>query len=160
MAIEAGDKAPAFTLEDGTGRKVKLSDHKGRFVVLYFYPKDNTPGCTQQACDFRDEHSALEEAGAVVLGVSPDSAASHQKFAAKHALPFPLLVDADHAVAEKYGAWGEKTLYGRKFMGIIRQTFLIGPTGKVVRVWPKVKVKGHVAEVLEALQSAREEEAA
>lgn len=159
MAIEAGDKAPAFTLEDGTGRKVKLSDHKGKFVVLYFYPKDNTPGCTQQACDFRDEHSALEKAGAVVLGVSPDSAASHQKFAAKHALPFPLLVDADHAVAEKYGAWGEKTLYGRKFMGIIRQTFLIGPAGKVVRVWPKVKVKGHVAEVLEALQDAREEAA-
>ena len=131
MSVQAGDKAPAFTLKDRRGKKVKLSDFKGKYVVLYFYPKDNTPGCTTEACDFRDEHSALQKAGAVVLGVSPDSAASHQKFAAKYELPFPLLVDADHAVAEKYGAWGEKSLYGRKFMGIIRSTFLIGPDGKM-----------------------------
>ena len=159
MALSAGDKAPAFTLQDAAGNKVKLSDFKGKFVVLYFYPKDNTPGCTQEACDFRDEHSALQKAGAVVLGVSPDSAASHQKFAAKYELPFPLLVDADHAVAEKFGAWGEKTLYGRKFMGIIRQTYLIGPDGKIARAWPKVKVAGHVAEVKAAIEAARAEAA-
>ncbi len=159
MALSAGDKAPAFTLQDAAGNKVKLSDFKGKFVVLYFYPKDNTPGCTTEACDFRDEHSALQKAGAVVLGVSPDSAASHQKFAAKYELPFPLLVDADHAVAEKFGAWGEKTLYGRKFMGIIRQTYLIGPDGKIARAWPKVKVAGHVAEVKAAIEAARAEAA-
>jgi thioredoxin-dependent peroxiredoxin len=151
MALRVGDKAPAFELEDAEGRKVSLSDFKGRFVVLYFYPRDNTPGCTQQACDFRDEHQALVEAGAVVLGVSPDKGASHQRFAAKHQLPFTLLVDADHQVAEQYGAWGEKTLYGRKSLGMIRSTFLIGPDQKVVKAWPKVKVAGHVAQVKAAL---------
>src|SRR3954471_17425705 len=106
--LEEGARAPAFALEDQHGEKLKLSDFKGQWVVLYFYPKDDTPGCTQEACAFRDEHSALKKAGAVVLGVSADSAARHQKFAAKYSLPFPLLVDADHQVAEKYGAWGEK----------------------------------------------------
>lgn len=151
MALEAGDKAPAFSLKDAEGNTVKLSDFKGKQVVLYFYPKDNTPGCTQEACDFRDEHSALQKKGAVVLGVSADTAASHQKFAGKYSLPFPLLVDEGHEVADKYGAWGDKVLYGRKFKGMIRSTFLIGPDGKLKRVWPKVKVKGHVEEVKAAL---------
>jgi peroxiredoxin Q/BCP len=148
---EVGDRAPAFTLPDQSGEPVKLSDFKGKAVVLYFYPKDDTPGCTREACSFRDEHSALVKAGAVVLGVSPDSTASHQKFAGKFKLPFPLLADTDHTVSEKYGAWGEKSLYGRKFMGITRSTFLIGKDGKVARVWPKVKVDGHVDEVQKAL---------
>ena len=149
---DVGDKAPAFSLEDQSGETVKLSDFKGKTVVLYFYPKDDTPGCTREACAFRDEHSALKKAGAVVLGVSPDSGPSHAKFAGKYKLPFPLLADIDHAVSEKYGAWGEKTLYGRKFMGITRSTFLIDPSGKVARVWPKVKVDGHVDQVLEAIR--------
>ena len=150
--LDVGDKAPAFSLEDQSGETVKLSDFKGKTVVLYFYPKDDTPGCTREACAFRDEHSALKKAGAVVLGVSPDSGPSHAKFAGKYKLPFPLLADTDHAVSEKYGAWGEKTLYGRKFMGITRSTFLIDPSGKVARVWPKVKVDGHVDQVLEAIR--------
>ncbi len=148
--LKEGDKAPAFTMEDQDGKPVKLSDFKGKRVVLYFYPKDNTPGCTTEACAFRDDYAKLKKK-AVVLGVSPDSAASHQKFVAKYSLPFPLLVDEGHAVAEKFGAWGEKSLYGRKFMGIIRSTFLIGKDGKIEKVWPKVKVAGHNDEVLEAL---------
>lgn len=151
--LEAGQKAPAFSLKDQDGKTVKLSDFKGQQVVLYFYPKDNTPGCTTEACEFRDEASALKKAGAVVLGVSMDSEASHQKFIQKHGLNFPLLVDADHAVAEKYGAWGEKKMYGKAFMGLIRSTFLIGGDGKLKKVWPKVKVEGHVKEVLEALSA-------
>ncbi|MBM4378092.1 MAG: thioredoxin-dependent thiol peroxidase [Deltaproteobacteria bacterium] len=151
--LEAGQKAPAFSLKDQDGKTVKLSDFKGQQVVLYFYPKDNTPGCTQEACDFRDEAGALRKAGAVVLGVSMDSEASHQKFIKKFSLNFPLLVDEDHAVAEKYGAWGEKSMYGKKFMGLIRSTFLIGADGKLKKVWPKVKVDGHVKEVLEALSA-------
>ena len=149
---DVGDKAPAFNLEDQSGKPVKLSDFKGKTVVLYFYPKDDTPGCTREACAFRDEHSALRKAGAVVLGVSPDSGPSHARFAGKYKLPFPLLADSDHAVSEKYGAWGEKSLYGRKFMGITRSTFLIDASGKVARVWPKVKVDGHVDQVLEAIR--------
>ena len=149
---DVGDKAPAFSLEDQSGKTVKLSDFKGKTVVLYFYPKDDTPGCTREACAFRDEHSALKKAGAVVLGVSPDSGPSHAKFAGKYKLPFPLLADTDHAVSEKYGAWGEKSLYGRKFMGITRSTYLIDGSGKVARVWPKVKVDGHVDQVLEAIR--------
>ncbi|HUM12910.1 MAG TPA: thioredoxin-dependent thiol peroxidase [Myxococcaceae bacterium] len=149
---DVGDKAPAFSLEDQSGKTVKLSDFKGKSVVLYFYPKDDTPGCTREACAFRDEHSALLKAGAVVLGVSPDSGASHAKFAGKYKLPFPLLADTDHAISEKYGAWGEKSMYGRKFMGITRSTFLVDGSGKVARVWPRVKVDGHVDEVLEAIR--------
>lgn len=150
--IEAGKKAPAFSLKNQDGNTVKLSDYAGRPVVLYFYPKDDTPGCTTEACDFRDQHKALEKAGAVVIGVSPDNEARHAKFTAKHELPFTLLADVEHAVAEKYGAWGEKSLYGKKFMGIIRSTFLIGADGKVAKVWPKVKVAGHVDEVLAAVK--------
>ena len=151
--LEAGKKAPAFSLKNQSGQPVKLADFAGRVVVLYFYPKDDTPGCTTEACDFRDQHRALEKAGAVVLGVSPDTEQRHAKFAGKHGLPFTLLADTEHVVAEKYGAWGEKSLYGRKFMGIIRSTFLIGADGKVAKVWPKVKVAGHVDEVLAAVKA-------
>jgi thioredoxin-dependent peroxiredoxin len=153
--VEVAKKAPPFTLPDQDGKPVKLSDFKGKAVVLYFYPKDDTPGCTLEACSFRDEHSALKEAGAVVLGVSPDDTRSHARFAGKLRLPFPLLADTDHAVAEAYGAWGEKVLYGRKFMGIVRSTFLIGRDGKVAAVWPKVKVDGHVDEVKKALAALK-----
>jgi peroxiredoxin Q/BCP len=148
---EVGKKAPAFSLPDQDGKRVTLSDFKGKAVVLYFYPKDDTPGCTQEACDFRDQSSALKKAGAVVLGVSPDDAKSHGKFAGKFKLPFPLLADTNHSVALAYGAWAEKSMYGRKYMGIVRSTFLIGPDGVLARVWPKVKVKGHVDDVLAGL---------
>ena len=153
--IEEGKKAPAFSLKNQDGKAVKLADFAGKNVVLYFYPKDNTPGCTTEACDFRDQHSKLEKAGAVVLGVSPDAEKTHLKFAGKFGLPFTLLADPEHEVAEKYGSWGEKTLYGRKYLGIIRSTFLIGGDGKVAKVWPKVKVAGHVDEVLEAVKSLK-----
>lgn len=151
--IEEGKKAPAFSLKNQDGKSVKLSDFSGKPVVLYFYPKDDTPGCTTQACSFRDEHSKLEKAGAVVLGVSPDDEKRHAKFALKYELPFTLLADTEHAVGEKYGVWGEKSLYGRKYMGMFRATFLIGPDGKVAKVWPKVKPAEHVQEVLEALKA-------
>ena len=153
--IEAGKKAPTFSLKDQNGKTVKLADFAGKNVVLYFYPKDNTPGCTTQACAFRDQHVKMEKAGAVVLGVSPDAETTHLKFAGKFGLPFTLLADTEHVVAEKYGSWGEKSLYGRTFMGIIRSTFLIGGDGKVVKVWPKVKVEGHVDEVFEAVKSLK-----
>ncbi|MEW6432858.1 MAG: thioredoxin-dependent thiol peroxidase [Myxococcota bacterium] len=149
--IEEGKKAPAFSLKNQAGKTVKLADFAGQHVVLYFYPKDDTPGCTKEACDFRDGHAKLKKAGAVVLGVSPDDEKRHAKFREKYSLPFDLLADVDHEVAEKYGAWGEKSLYGRKFMGIIRSTFLIGPDGKVKKVWPRVKVDGHAGDVLAAL---------
>ena len=150
-AIEVGKKAPAFSLKDQAGRTHTLSQYAGRPVVLYFYPKDDTPGCTKEACAFRDEASALKKRKAVVLGVSILDVASKKKFADKHGLDFPLLADADHAVADKYGAWGEKSLYGRKFMGVARMTYLIGPDGRVARRWDKVKVDGHADEVLRAL---------
>jgi peroxiredoxin Q/BCP len=146
-----GSKAPDFQLPDHTGKTVSLSQLAGKNVVLYFYPKDDTPGCTREACNFRDEHSTLTKAGAVVLGVSPDGATSHQKFATKYSLPFPLLSDTEHKVADAYGVWGEKSLYGRKFIGLTRATFLIDPQGNVKHVWPKVKVNGHVNEVLSML---------
>lgn len=149
--IEAGEKAPAFTLSNQKGVNVKLSDLKGKSVILYFYPKDDTPGCTTEARGFRDEFQDFKKKNAVILGVSPDGAASHVKFSSKYNLPFDLLVDEDHAVAEKYGAWGEKNLYGKKSMGIIRSTWLIGPDGKVKKVWKKVKADGHWDEVLKAL---------
>jgi peroxiredoxin Q/BCP len=151
MTLEAGDKAPSFSMKDAQGNPVKLVDFKGKHVVLYFYPKDNTSGCTREACDFRDAYSALKKKGAVLLGVSPDNEKSHQKFATQYSLSFPLLIDDEHQVAEAYGAWGEKSLYGRKFMGLIRSTFLIGPDGKIEKVWRKVKVDGHVDQVLAEL---------
>jgi len=150
--LKVGDKAPEFSLQSGTGETVKLKDFKGQPVVLYFYPKDNTSGCTKQACDFRDTQTAITKAKAVLLGVSPDSVASHQKFAAKLELPFTLLSDPDHAVAEAYGVWVEKSMYGRKYMGIERTTFLIDAQGKIAEIWSKVKVPGHVNAVVESLQ--------
>lgn len=149
--IEPGQRAPAFTLTADDGSKVRLSDLRGRHVVLYFYPKDDTPGCTREACAFRDQRARLHDLGAAVLGVSGDSIESHDRFRDKFGLNFPLLVDADHKVAEKYGAWREKNLYGKKTMGIQRSTFIIDPTGKVARLWKAVKVDGHDEQVLSAL---------
>ncbi len=154
MAIEVGKAAPAFSLPASTGETISLKQFKGeKAVVLYFYPKDATPGCTQEACDFRDLTKEIEAAGAVVLGVSPDSVESHKKFAEAQALSFPLLADPEKTVIEKYGAWGEKTMYGKTSMGVIRSTVLIGKDGKVARRWPKVSVNGHAAEVLEAVKA-------
>lgn len=150
--IEEGKKAPAFSLKATDGKTVKLSDFKGKNVVLYFYPKDDTPGCTKEACAFRDRHSEIEELGAVVLGVSPDDVASHGKFTEKFQLNFPLLADTDHALAEKFGAWREKNMYGKKSMGVQRSTFLIDGSGTVVKVWKKVSVDGHDEQVIEALK--------
>lgn len=149
--VEAGSPAPPFALPSGDGDTVALSDLHGRQVVLYFYPKDDTPGCTTQACDLRDSWRAIQEAGAVVLGVSPDGPDSHGRFAHKFQLPFPLLADEDHAVAEAYGAWGEKSMYGRTYMGIIRSTVIIDGEGIVSHVFPRVRPKGHAAMVLAAL---------
>ena len=150
--IEPGQRAPAFTLTADDGSKVRLADFKGRPVVLYFYPKDDTPGCTREACAFRDQQAALKKAGAVVLGVSGDSMESHVNFRDKYELNFSLLADLDHAVAEKYGAWREKNMYGKKSMGIQRSTFLIDADGKMAKVWKAVKVDGHDQQVLDALQ--------
>jgi len=151
--LEVGTKAPAFTAQTDTGTKVKLSDFKGKNVVLYFYPKDDTPGCTKEACAFRDASDQLSEMGAVVLGVSPDDEASHAKFRDKFSLNFPLLADPEHKIAEAYGAWREKNMYGKKSMGIQRSTYLIDAKGKVAKVWKKVNVDGHDADVIESLQS-------
>ena len=149
--LEPGTKAPSFTLQTDEGASVSLRDYRGRKVVLYFYPKDDTPGCTTQACEFRDQWADVRAAGAVVLGVSPDGVASHQQFKAKFKLPFALLVDADHAVADAYGAWGDKSMYGRTYQGVLRSTVLINTEGLVARVFRNVKPKGHAAEVLAAL---------
>lgn len=148
-----GKKAPVFTLESSGGGRVKLSQFKGNTVVLYFYPRDNTPGCTVEANEFRTVQPELEALGAVVLGVSPDSVASHCKFTEKYGLNFRLLADTDHGIAEKYGVWAEKVMYGKKAMGIVRTTFLIDGGGKICRVWSKVKPDGHGREVLEAVKA-------
>ena len=150
--IEVGKKAPAFTLAADDGTKVRLSALKGKPVVLYFYPRDDTPGCTKEACAFRDRKSEIDALGAVVLGVSPDTVERHVKFRDKYTLNFPLLADPDHKVAEKYGAWREKNMYGKKSMGIQRSTYLIDAAGKVARVWQRVKVAGHDDQVIEALK--------
>jgi peroxiredoxin Q/BCP len=150
--LKSGDKAPAFSLPADSGGSVTLKDLKGKKVVLYFYPKDDTSGCTTEACEFRDSWAAVKATGAVVLGVSPDGIASHEKFRAKYRLPFNLLADEDHAVAEQYGAWGEKSMYGRKYQGILRSTFIIDEAGKILKIFPRVKPAGHAAEVLAALQ--------
>ena len=152
MPAVEGKKAPEFELRDDAGNTVRLSDLRDRHVVLYFYPKDDTPGCTIEACDFRDNMARLQQRGAVVLGVSPDGEKSHQRFKKKFDLPFPLLVDEDHSVAEAYGAWGEKKRYGRTYQGIIRSTFLIGPDGSVQKAWTGISAMGHVDEVLSTLE--------
>ena len=149
--IQVGKKAPAFNLESSEGGKVKLSEQVGKIVVVYFYPRDNTSGCTLEAQDFTAKMPEFTAAGAVVYGVSKDSIESHCKFRDKYKLNFPLLADPDHKVAEKYGAWREKNMYGKKSMGIQRSTFLIDRDGKVRKVWKRVQVDGHEAEVLKAL---------
>lgn len=149
--LEPGKTAPAFTLKDHECEKVKLSDLKGNPVVLYFYPRDDTPGCTKEACAFRDRYDEMKKLGAQLFGVSADSAESHVKFREKYSLPFPLLVDEKHAMLEKYGAWREKNMYGKKSMGIQRSTYLIDSDGKIAKVWKRVKVDGHDQQVIDAL---------
>jgi thioredoxin-dependent peroxiredoxin len=149
--VEKGSKAPDFTLAADDGSQVSLSDFRGKKVLIYFYPKDDTPGCTTQACDLRDRMPDLKKEGAMVLGISPDSVKSHQKFKKKYGLNFPLLADEDHKVAEKYGAWGEKNLYGIKSMGIIRSSFLIDEQGRIAEEWRNVKAKEHADWLMEKL---------
>src|SRR5262252_8254860 len=150
--LKIGQKAPDFTVIDDKGQKVKLSDFKGRKVVLYFYPKDDTPGCTKEACAFRDGIAEIKKKGAVVLGVSADSVESHKKFKSKFDLNFPLLADTDKKIIEDYDVWKEKSMYGKKYMGIERTTYIIGADGKISHIFPKVKVSEHYDEVLEALE--------
>jgi peroxiredoxin Q/BCP len=149
--LKPGSKAPTFSLPSDSGERVSLAGLKGKPVVLYFYPKDDTSGCTVEACEFRDSWPAVKRSGAVVLGVSPDPVGAHQKFKQKYSLPFPLLADEDHAVAEAYGAWGDKSMYGRKYKGILRTTYLIDPEGRIAEVFQKVKPKGHARQVLDAV---------
>ena len=151
MALKEGDQAPEFSLPDSNGNIVSLKDYIGRKVVLYFYPRDNTPGCTVEACGFRDNNSALEGMEAVVLGISMDSVKSHSSFSVKYNLPFALLSDMDTEVIQLYGAWGEKKLYGKVSMGIIRSTFLINEQGVITKVWTKVQAEGHAEEVVSAI---------
>ena len=150
--LDPGDNMPAFTLVDDRGNPQASSQWSGRPLVIYFYPKDDTPGCTKQACGFRDAAEAFRKHGAAVVGISGDSAESHAKFRDKYALNFPLLVDSDHQVAEKFGAWREKNMYGKKSLGIQRSTFLIDSAGKVAKLWKRVRVEGHDAQVLAALE--------
>jgi peroxiredoxin Q/BCP len=151
MTLKIGDKAPQFSLPTGDGKTLALKDLRGKKVVLYFYPKDDTSGCTKEACSFQENLSAVKKKGAIVLGVSADSAASHAKFAAKYDLSFPLLSDEKKEVLKAYGVWKEKSMYGRKYMGIERTTFIINEEGKIAQVFSKVKVDGHTEEVLVAL---------
>ncbi|MBP6822799.1 MAG: thioredoxin-dependent thiol peroxidase [Acidobacteria bacterium] len=151
--LKVGAKAPAFSLTNTDGKTVKLSDFKGKKVALYFYPKDMTPGCTTEACGFRDDYSELKKRGVEVLGVSGDEQKSHQKFTEKYSLPFTLLSDPTHEMMEKYGAWGEKTLYGRKYMGVLRITYIIDEAGRIARVFEKVKTATHSKDVISAVDS-------
>ncbi len=150
--LEEGSKAPAFTLAADDGSKVKLADLKGSVVVIYFYPADDTPGCTKEACAFRDRFAELKKLGVKIFGVSPDDVASHVKFRDKFKLNFPLLADPDHAVAEKFGAWREKNMYGKKKMGIARSTFILDETGKIIKAWKAVKVDGHDEQVISVIK--------
>lgn len=154
MPIPANQPAPDFSLPDENGQVRSLAEFRGKPVVLYFYPKDDTPGCTTEACNFRDDYHVYAENGVVILGVSPDSAKSHTKFKSKFNLPFTLLADEDHKVCDAYGAWGTKKMYGREYDGVLRTTFLIGPDGKILKVFENVKPDGHSAEVLAALKQA------
>jgi peroxiredoxin Q/BCP len=152
---KAGELAPDFELRDDEGRSHRLSDRRGHFTVVYFYPADDTPGCTKEACSFRDAHTSFGAEDAEVWGLSPQGAASKAAFRAKYGLPFTLLADEDHAVADSYGAWAEKRNYGKTYWGILRTSFLVGPDGRVARVWPNVKPEEHATEVLAALREAR-----
>jgi peroxiredoxin Q/BCP len=152
---KVGELAPEFELRDDSGRAHRLSDRRGHFTVVYFYPADDTPGCTKEACSFRDNDAAFKAADTEVWGLSPQGPASKAAFRAKYGLPFTLLADEDHGVADLFGAWGEKTNYGKTYWGILRSSFLVGPDGKVAHVWPKVKAEGHATEVLAALSEAR-----
>ena len=151
LKLKEGDAAPEFSAATNGGGKISLADFKGRSVILYFYPKDDTPGCTKEACAFRDHFAGFKKHGVVVLGVSTDSAKSHVKFVDKFKLPFPLLADEDKKIVEAYGVWGEKSFMGRKYLGTHRVTFLIGPDGRIKKIWPRVKPEEHAAEVLAAL---------
>jgi thioredoxin-dependent peroxiredoxin len=155
MPVSVGNAAPDFTLQDETGTSHSLSDYRGKPLVLYFYPKDDTPGCTTEACAFRDDYSAYQEAGVTILGVSPDSPASHKKFKEKYQLPFSLLADEDHKVADAYGVWGPKKFMGKSYEGILRTTFLIDEQGQIIRVYEKVKPSEHSAEILADIKQAR-----
>jgi peroxiredoxin Q/BCP len=150
---KVGDQAPDFTLKNDAGEDVTLSSLRGKPVILYWYPRDDTPGCTKEACSFRDAYGEFEQAGAVVLGVSTDDTKSHEKFKTKYSLPFPLLSDPEHQVAEQYGVWGLQKFMGREYQGISRVTFLIAEDGTIKRIWPKVKPEGHADEILEALRT-------
>jgi len=154
---EPGEAAPDFALPDETCTLHRLADQRGRWTIVYFYPADDTPGCTTEACQFRDLDADVRDTGADVWGISPDGTASHRRFREKFDLPFTLLSDEDHAIAERYGAWTLKSNYGREYMGIQRSTFLVDPEGRLARTWPKVKADGHAAEVLGALAEARAE---
>ncbi|HEX5219184.1 MAG TPA: thioredoxin-dependent thiol peroxidase [Verrucomicrobiae bacterium] len=151
LKLKEGDKAPDFSAPTNGGGTISLSELKGKNVILYFYPKDDTPGCTKEACAFRDDFAAFKKKGAVILGVSADSVKAHDKFVKKFELPFPLLADEDKKIVEAYGVWGQKSFMGRKYMGIHRVTFLIGPDGRIRKIWPKVKPEEHAEEVLAAL---------
>ena len=151
--LKEGDRVPAFSLADSSGTLHTLEEFAGRRLVIYFYPKDDTPGCTTEACDFRDRHKSFEDRRAVVIGVSPDESSSHGKFASKFGLPFLLLADPGHGLIEAFGAWGEKKMYGRTFMGVIRSTFLVDGKGVILRAWPDVSPAGHAEEVLASLAS-------
>lgn len=148
ITLKPGDVAPAFEGKDQNGQTIKLSDYSGKKVVLYFYPKDATPGCTAQACNLRDNYGALQSKGYIVIGVSQDSEKSHQKFIEKQSLPFPLIADTDHKVHELYGTWGEKSMYGKKYMGTLRTTFVIDENGKIEEVIEKVNTKDHTSQIL------------
>ena len=152
MPIAPGISAPDFVLVDDAGITRRLSDYRGQSVLMYFYPKDDTPGCTTEACNFRDDYSAYVEAGITILGVSPDSSKSHSKFKSKFELPFPLLADVDHEVSNLYGVWGQKKFMGRDYLGVFRTTFLISKDGKVVKVFENVKPAGHSSEILASLK--------
>ncbi len=160
MPINSNTPAPDFELPDETGTTRKLSDYRGAPVILYFYPADDTPGCTKEACNFRDDYSAYEKAGVTILGVSPDSVKSHAKFKAKYQLPFPLLADEGHQICNRYGVWGPKKMMGREYEGVLRTTFLIDANGKIVRVFENVKPSEHSAEVLGALSGLQQGRAA
>jgi thioredoxin-dependent peroxiredoxin len=151
LKLKEGDVAPKFTVATSGGGKISLADYLGKNVILYFYPRDDTPGCTKEACAFRDYFNDFKKAGAVIFGVSPDSVKSHDKFVEKFKLPFTLLADEDKKIVEAYGVWGEKSFMGRKYLGVFRVTFLIGPDGKIKKIWPEVKPDEHAAEVLAAL---------